>query len=46
MLFSEVFGGLAANPPNLQALADQHAGTTLRGLLMPEAAKADKRRAK
>ena len=46
MLFSEVFGGVAANPPDLQALADQHAGTALRGLLMPEAAKADKRRAK
>ena len=46
MLFGEVFGGVGANPPDLQALADQHARTALRGLLMPEAAKADKRRAK
>jgi hypothetical protein len=25
MLFREVFGGVSANPPDLQALADQHA---------------------
>ena len=35
MLFREVFGGVAANPPDLPALADQHARTALRGLLMP-----------
>ena len=35
MLFGEVFGGVAANPPDLPALADQHARTALRGLLMP-----------
>jgi AcrR family transcriptional regulator len=35
MLFREVFGGVAANPPDLQALSDQHARTALRGLLMP-----------
>ena len=35
MLFREVFGGVAANPPDLQALADQHARTALHGLLMP-----------
>jgi hypothetical protein len=46
MLFGEVFGGVAANPPDLQALADQHARTALRGLLMPETGKADQRRAK
>jgi AcrR family transcriptional regulator len=35
MLFREVFGGVGANPPDLRALADQHARTVLRGLLMP-----------
>ena len=35
MLFREIFGGVAANPPDLPALADQHARTALRGLLMP-----------
>ena len=35
MLFREVFGGIDANPPDLNALADQHARTALRGLLMP-----------
>jgi alkylhydroperoxidase family enzyme len=35
MLFREIFGGAGANPPDLQALADQHARTALRGLLMP-----------
>jgi AcrR family transcriptional regulator len=35
MLFREVFGGVDANPPDLNALADQHAGTALRGLLTP-----------
>jgi len=38
MLFREVFGGTGANPPDLQALADQHAHTTLLGLLMPTTA--------
>src|SRR5499427_175444 len=36
MLFGEVFGGVGATPPDLPALANQHACTTLRGLLMPE----------
>jgi len=27
--------GGGTNPPDLQALADTHAGTALRGLLMP-----------
>ena len=35
MLFGEVFGGVAANPPDLPALADQHARAALHGLLMP-----------
>jgi AcrR family transcriptional regulator len=35
MLFREVFGGVGANPPDLRALADQHARTALRGLLTP-----------
>jgi AcrR family transcriptional regulator len=35
MLFREVFGGVAADPPDLQALADQHGHTALHGLLMP-----------
>ena len=35
MLFGEVFGGVAANPPDLQALADQHARTALTGLFTP-----------
>jgi AcrR family transcriptional regulator len=35
MLFREVFGDVAANPPDLPLLADQHARTALRGLLMP-----------
>jgi AcrR family transcriptional regulator len=34
MLFGEVFGAVGASPPDLQALADQHARTALRGLLM------------
>jgi hypothetical protein len=41
MLFGEVFGELRANPPDLQALADQHARTALRGLLMPMPVEAD-----
>jgi AcrR family transcriptional regulator len=40
MLFREVFGGVGANPPDLQALADQHASTALRGMLMPTAGEA------
>ena len=35
MLFREVFSGVAADPPDLQVLAAQHARTALRGLLMP-----------
>ena len=46
MLFGEVFGGVSANPPDLPALADQHARTALRGLLMPATGKADGRRMK
>jgi AcrR family transcriptional regulator len=46
MLFREVFGSVAANPPDLNALADQHSRTALGGLLMPETGKADERRAK
>ena len=34
MLFREVFGEVGADPPDLQALADQHARSALRGLLM------------
>jgi hypothetical protein len=45
MLFREVFGE-GANPPDLQALADTHAGTALRGLLMPTIAQGDARRTK
>jgi AcrR family transcriptional regulator len=41
MLFREVFGGVAANPLDLQALANQHARTALRGLLMPMPGEAD-----
>jgi transcriptional repressor AefR-like protein len=36
MLFREVFAGVGANLPDLQALADQHARAALRGLLMPQ----------
>jgi AcrR family transcriptional regulator len=46
MLFGEVFGGVSANPPDLQALADQHARTALRGLLIPATGGADGRRTK
>jgi AcrR family transcriptional regulator len=35
MLFREVFGGVAANPPDLNALADQHARTAQRGMFTP-----------
>jgi len=45
MLFGELFGGAGANPPDLQALADQHARAVVRGLRMPETGKADERRA-
>jgi len=41
MLFGEVFGGVGANPPDLRALADQHARTALRGLLMPMTGESD-----
>jgi hypothetical protein len=41
MLFREVFAGVAAKPPDLQALANQHARTALRGLLMPMPEEAD-----
>ena len=46
VLFREVFGGVGANPPDLQALAEQHARTALRGLLLPMAGEADERRTK
>ena len=46
MLFRAVFDGLGANPPDLQALAEQHARTALRGLLMPMARETDGRRTK
>ena len=35
MLFCEVFGGVNANSPDLKGLADQHARSSLRCLLMP-----------
>jgi hypothetical protein len=35
MPFREVFGGVGTDPPDLQALAGQHARTALRGLLTP-----------
>jgi AcrR family transcriptional regulator len=44
MLFGEVFGGVDADLPDLQALSDQHARTALRGLLMPATGEADGRR--
>src|SRR5246500_4296496 len=43
MLFREVFGAVDANPPDLNALADQHSRTALCGLLIPETGKADER---
>ena len=46
MLFREVFGEAGGNPPDLQALAEQHARTALRGLLPPIAGEADERRTK
>ena len=46
MLFREVFAGVGASPPDLRALADQHARTSLRGLLMPTTEEADGRRTK
>jgi AcrR family transcriptional regulator len=46
MLFREVFAGVGANPPDLQALADQHARTALCGLLMPATGETDGRRTK
>jgi hypothetical protein len=36
-----IFGDVAANPPDLPLLADQHARTALRGLLMPAIGEAD-----
>ena len=41
MLFREGFGSVAANPPDLNALADQHSRTALRGLLTPAIGDAD-----
>jgi hypothetical protein len=41
MLFREVFGGVGGNPPDLPALAEEHARTALRGLLMPMPGEAD-----
>ena len=48
MLFREVFGEVATDPPDLQALAGQHARTALNGLLTSpaEADAADGRRTK
>ena len=46
MLFGEVFGGTGASPPDLQALADQHARTALRGLLTQPAGESRRRRTK
>jgi AcrR family transcriptional regulator len=46
ILFREVFGGVGADPPDLQALADQHARTALRGLLLPTTGEPDKWRTK
>ena len=46
MLFREVFGEAGGNLPDLQALAEQHARTALRGLLLPIAGEADERRTK
>jgi hypothetical protein len=39
MLFREVFGGVSADPPDLAALADQHARTSMHGLLLTTGAK-------
>jgi AcrR family transcriptional regulator len=38
MLFREVFGGIGTDPPDLRALAGQHARTALHGLLTPPTA--------
>jgi hypothetical protein len=48
MLFREVFGEVGTDPPDLQALAGQHARTALNGLLTSpaEADAADGRRTK
>jgi hypothetical protein len=46
MLSRELFGEAGADPPDLQALADQHARTALCGLLMPASGEADGRRMK
>jgi AcrR family transcriptional regulator len=46
MLFREVFGGVDANSPDLNALADQHARTALRGLLAPATGGANEWRTK
>jgi AcrR family transcriptional regulator len=45
MLFREVFGGVNANSPDLQGLADQHARSALRGLLA-RTGETDERRTK
>jgi hypothetical protein len=34
VLFGEVFAETAVSPPDLQALAEQHAGAILEGLLV------------
>ena len=41
MLFREVFGRVNTNPPDLHALADQHARSALRGLLLPTSGEAN-----
>jgi hypothetical protein len=46
MLFREVFGGVAAKPSDLPALAELHARTALQGLLIGGTGEADGRRTK
>jgi len=36
VLYREVFGDVSTDPPNLQALATQHARTVLNGMLKGE----------
>ena len=37
VLYREVFGDADTDPPDLRALATQHAGTVLHGLLLGDA---------
>ncbi len=41
LLFREIFVDVAANPSDSPLLADQHARTALRGLVMPAIGEAD-----